>query len=239
MKVLLIGGSGFVGKLIIPLMKERHQLRIFDLVPPADTTLEFVRGDVNDDASLMTAMSGMDAAVYLAMGKDEKGEVSVPGPAFDINAKGVYRACQAAVKSGVRRFVYASTMSIYEYEPTRRFETEDEPPDSTSVYGFTKALGEEVCRFFSRAHGLNCIALRLNGPVEQARWLQAYRQYPDYSATSGPDVARAFLSALDCTHPGFNAFFISGDFEGRRVNMSKAKKLLGWEPLQRPSTDRV
>ena len=234
MKVLIIGGSGYVGKMLLPLMKERHQIRIFDLFPPADKTVEFVEGGVNDESALAKAMTGVDGVVYLAMGKDEKGQIDTVGPAYDVNVKGVHQACQAALNAGAKRLVYMSTLSVYADGGRRFCNEEEDRPDSPAVYGFTKALGEEVCRMFGRARGLNTISLRLNWPVEAGKWKEVYRQNPTSGATSGDDLARAVLAALDCKEPGFNAFFITGDFEGRKINMSKAKQILGWEPLARP-----
>lgn len=233
MEVLVIGGSGFVGRLILPMLRERHCVTVFDRDAPRETAAGFLRGDVTDSRSLAGAMRGRQAVVYLAMGKDEKGNVDAPGAAYDVNVKGVHLACQAALEAGAKRFVYMSTLSVYS-GGNRFFASEDEPPDPPGAYGFTKALGEEVCRFFSRVHGLDCIALRLNAPVELKDWKDCYMRHPGCGATSGPDIARAVLAALECRHSGFDAVFISGDFEGKLTNLSKAKRLLGWEPLERP-----
>jgi nucleoside-diphosphate-sugar epimerase len=176
----------------------------------------------------------MDAIVYLAMGKDEKGDVYVSVPAYDVNVKGVHLACEAALRSGVKRFIYMSTLSIYDDDGRRRFDSEEEPPDSSTVYGLTKFMGEEVCRFFSRVYGLDCIALRLNYPAQQEQYAEICRRNPACGATSGPDLARAVLCALACEHSGFDAVFIAGDPEGRRFNIAKAKRVLGWEPSERP-----
>jgi len=53
-------------------------------------------------------------------------------------------------------------------------------------------------------------------------------------ATSASDVARALLAAL-AYRAGFQSFMISGDYEQKLMNMSKARRLLGWAPLARPS----
>ena len=47
-------------------------------------------------------------------------------------------------------------------------------------------------------------------------------------------MARALLAALAYRGCGFQAFMISGDYEQKLMNMSKARRLLGWEPLARP-----
>ena len=233
MKILIIGGAGYVGKLIIPLMKERHQLRVLDLIPPADVTVDFVQGEVNDQAALANAMTGVDGIVYLAMGKDEKGNIDSVGPAYDVNVKGVDRACRAAVTAGAKRFVYMSTLSVYGGGGDRVFKTEDEPPDSPTIYGFTKFLGEEVLRHFCLRHGLNGFALRLNWPVPNDKWEEANKTHPGCGATAGDDLARAVLAALECAHSGFDAVFITGDYEGRKFNPAKARRVLGWEARRR------
>lgn len=233
MKVLIIGGSGHVGKLIIPLLKERHPLRVFDIVPPADVTVDFVRGEVNDEAALANAMAGMEGVVYLAMGKNDKNNIELVGPAYDVNVKGVHRACRSALDAGAKRLVYMSTLSVYGGNGNRVFKTEDEPPDSPTIYGFTKFLGEEVLRHFCLRHGLNGFALRLNWPVPNDKWEEAHKTHPGCGATAGDDLARAVLAALEVEHSGFDAVFITGDYEGRKFNPAKAKRLLGWEPQRR------
>ena len=233
MKVLIIGGAGYVGKLIIPLLKERHQLRVFDLVPPGDATVEFVQGEVNNEAALAAAMTGVEGVVYLAMGKDEKGNIDTVGPAYDVNVKGIHYACRAALTACAKRFVYMSTLSIYGGPGDRHFGSEDEPGDSPGIYGFTKFLGEEVLRHFCLRHGLNGIALRLNWPVPNDQWEETVKKTPACGATAGDDLARAVLAALACEHTGFDAVFITGDHEGRKFNPAKARRLLGWEAQRR------
>ena len=51
--------------------------------------------------------------------------------------------------------------------------------------------------------------------------------------TDEEDLARAYLTALASQHEGFEAVFIAGDKEQREINLTKAKRLLGWEPLAR------
>ena len=233
MKVLIIGGSGYVGKMILPLLKERHRLRVLDLAPPADVAVEFVQGGVNDEAALAAAIVGMEGVVYLAMGKDDKNNIDLVGPAYDVNVKGVHQACRAALKTGAKRFVYMSTLSVYGGPGDRYFASEDEPPDSPTVYGFTKFLGEEVLRHFCLRHGLNGFALRLNWPVPNDQWEEAVKKHPSCGATAGDDLARAVLAALEVEHTGFDAVFITGDYEGRKFNPAKAKRLLGWEAQRR------
>jgi nucleoside-diphosphate-sugar epimerase len=112
---------------------------------------------------------------------------------------------------------------------------EDLPPDSERLYGFTNRLGEEVCRNATRQWGMSVNALRLCFPQSPETWLSEARLGVPTMATDAEDVSRALLAALNF-RAGFQAFTISGDYEQKLMRMTKAKSLLGWEPLARPET---
>lgn len=236
MRVLVIGGSGYVAGLTLPILAQQHILRIFDLRPLANPAWEHVVGDVGDPQALARAVEGMDALLYMAMGVDDLYSDEGVITAFDVNAKGLFLALRAAQQAGVSHAVFTSSMSIYD-EPSlmaRYFPDEEMTPDSRDVYGLTKRFGEEVCRYACRVWGMTINVLRLCFPQPADRWLAETRPGVPTLATTGEDVARALLAALERRFGGFEAFMISGDYEQRIMNMAKAKRLLGWEPLARP-----
>ena len=235
MKILVVGGSGIVGTLITPFLAETHKLRIFDLLPPQEVAFDFCEGDVTQYDDLVPAMSGMDALIYMAMGNLRWKEISGVVTAFDANVKGLHLALLAAHQAGITQAVYASTMSVYADDLMQRyFSDENLTPDSSEFYGFTKYLGEQVCMNATRLWGMNVNALRLCHPMSEDKWKSETILGVPTIATTGEDVARAFLVALDFCG-GYQAFTISGDYEYKIMNMSKAKRLLGWEPLARPT----
>ncbi len=235
MNVLVTDGSGIVGTLVVPLLAETHHVRVFDLRAPQTEGVEYVQGDVTDYAALRQAAQGMDALVYLAMGSLNWGETSGVTSAFDVNVKGVYLALKAAHEAGITQAVYASSMSIYGDDLFKRtFYDEDITPDSITLYGFTKRLGEEVCQQACREWAMQINALRLCLPVSAEKWLNDTVEGTVTIATTARDVANAMLAALEFG-AGFQAFTISGDYEQKVMKMAKAKRLLGWEPLARPT----
>ena len=235
MHILVIGGSGHVGSLVTPVLAENHTLRVFDRQPPQMSTLEFFEGDVTNFQNLADAMSGMEAVIYMAMGSmnwdAEEGVTS----AFDVNIKGLYLTLKAAHEAGIRQAVYTSSMSVYADNLMQRyFADEDITPDATRLYGFTKRMGEYVCQNAAREWGMNVNALRLCHPTAEDKWLEETKAGTPTIATTARDVANALAAAVN--YPGgFQAFTISGDYEQTVMNMSKAKRLLGWEPLARPN----
>lgn len=236
MKVLVIGGSGYVAGLVLPRLAEQHALRVFDMRPPADPAWEYVAGSVGDLEALERAAQGVDALLYMAMGEKVYDTTSGITSNLDVNVKGVYLALEAARRAGVGHAVYTSSMSVYGGDLLQRyFPDEGISPDATELYGFTKLLGEQVCRNAARAYGMSVNALRLCFPTPDDEWRALARPGAPTLATAAADVARALLAALAYRDAGFQAFMISGDYEQKLMNMAKARRLLGWEPLARPA----
>jgi nucleoside-diphosphate-sugar epimerase len=235
MHILVVGGSGYLGGLVLPALAQQHTLRIFDLRPPADPAWEYIAGSIGDFDALARAAVGVDALLYMAMGEKVFDSTSGIASNLDVNIKGVYLALQAAQQAGATHAVYTSSMSVYGGDLLERYFPDEEiTPDSSGMYGFSKRLGEEVGRNATRAWGMSFNALRLCFPVSDAQWQADTRMGTPTIATSASDLARALLAALEY-RAGFQAFMISGDYEHKLMNMSKARRLLGWEPLARPS----
>ncbi len=251
MKVLVIGGSGLVAGLILPYLKEKYDLRVFDMKPPADLSLEYISGNVTDLEALVQAMTGVDAFLYMAMGtlgidfKDREVYLRALDTAFDVNVKGTYFASRAAHEAGVPHAVYASSLSIYKggygrsHPDGRYYAHEDMVPDALDRYGLTKRLGEDVFRAAALQWGLTVNALRLCRPLSTEDYQERMRLDVPSIPTEESDVARAFDAALQYRPAGFEAFFISGDYQEKTMSMAKAKKLLNWEPLARPTKTRT
>jgi nucleoside-diphosphate-sugar epimerase len=233
MNVLLMGGSGIVGTLVAPLLMTKHTLRIFDLRRPFDTDIEYVAGSLMDYNAVGQALKGMDALIYMAMGSLNYEEWTGTESNFDINIKGIHFAMKAAEHEGIKQGVYTSSMSVYKDLRQRYFADEDIIPDAEEPYGFSKRLGEDVCRNACKRWNMNINVLRLCLPVTKEKWLKDTKQGIPTIATDAEDVANAMLAALEY-QGGFQAFMISGDYEQKIMNMSKAKQMLSWEPLARP-----
>lgn len=238
MNILILGGCGYLASLVCPILAKHHKLHLFDLRLPSDEVAslgEFFPGNVCDSQNLEDACEGMDAMVYMAMGDKNWSAKGFVTSSFDANVKGVYLALEAAHTKGVKHAVYISSMSVYDGKLEKRFfPDEDITPDGKHVYGFTKRFGEECCRIATRTWGMSVNILRLCHPTPTDRWLQETRSGEPTIKTEQEDVARAILAALAYQNHGCNTFMISGDYENKIMNMSRAKSHLHWEPLARP-----
>ncbi len=240
MNVLLVGGSGHVGTMTLPYMKEQHNFRVLDLAPPKDESIEYIHGTVTDADIVQKALKGMDTFVYMVMLRPTSDRSSVADfpdivANYDVNAKGLHILLHAAKEAGIKQGVYTSTFTVHE-RTRNSYPYEDiVPRDNPGVYGLTKSFGEQVCEYFVREHDMSLIALRITGPSTREQWLERRNQPKDSSVhiwwTDEEDLARAYLAAISVEHEGFDAVFIAGDYEQNEINLSKAKRLLGWEPL--------
>jgi len=233
MRVLVVGGSGYVAGLVLPALARRHAVRVLDRRPPPDG-LEYVAGDATDYAVVRRATEGMDAVVHCAMGA---GTRNAPD-AFDVNVKSVYLTLLAAHDAGVPHAVYISSLSVYRDLTARRLD-ETVPPDATDLYGLTKRLGEEVCRSAVAQWGLSVNILRLTWPTPDDVWpawgrpkrprrLRAADGSP-IEATAATDLAAALLAALE-HRDGCQLFTISGDRSAGLWSTARARDVLGWAP---------
>ena len=241
MNILIVGGAGLVGSIIRPAFEARYSCFYFDRKPIEGAADRSFVGDINDDAALERAMSpGIDAVVNLAMGVGpptphmEKNVLDVDA-AFDVNVKGVYRMMHAAMRAGVRRFVYASTLSVYE-EATYKHKPFDEStaPDAIHAYGMTKQLGELMLHAAHQLHrDAGIVALRLMAPSDQKTFEPVgYKRGAVWQLMGPNDTQRLFVAALERTAtPGLVIVQATGDVHGEQFSNARATaELGGWKP---------
>ena len=245
MKLLLVGGAGHVGQLITPYLKARHTLKVLDLSPPADGEIAYVKGSVLDPEAIRLGLAGVDAFIWLAMRSAQGGmvtdqDVETIVDNYDLNTKGLHLFLFLAQQAGVTRGVYTSSMSVH-YRGRTNYPSEDAVPrNSPSVYGLTKGLGEEICAYFARWFGMNIIGLRISGPRRRADYLEQ-RRNPRRAGDGSfvfpldeEDMANAYLGAVTAVATPaagrFEAVFVVGDEAGLEHDLSKAARLIGWQP---------
>ena len=245
MRVLVIGGSGHVGTIVLPYLAERHDVAVLDLKPPVEgVPVDYHAGDLRDAGAVGRAAAGTDAVLFMAMGPSTGwGTAETALAHLDVAVGGLYVALDAARQAGVRHAVYTSSMSVYTSpgaasDGRTRFPDESVPPDATNAYGLAKRLGEQVCANAVAAWDMSVVALRLCHPVADVAFPRRdHGPLAPIISTSARDTARALLAALDFRGHGFEAFCISGDGAERALSITKAREILGWQPLDR--TDQV
>jgi nucleoside-diphosphate-sugar epimerase len=244
MKVLLVGGAGHVGTFIAPYLRPHHQLRVLDLRPPRHPEVEYVQGSITNPDDLRRALDGMDTFINLVM-KSPQGGSSTDQTLvqimenYEVNTLGLHLLLFTAHGLGITRGVHTSSMSVHYRERTWFPGEELVAYDTPSVYGLTKGFGEQICQYFARWFDMNLLALRITGPRTREQFVAERRQKRLDPAsvrlyvTDEEDLASAYLAALDAVQVGpgrFDAVFIAGDETESEHNLSKARRLLSWQP---------
>ena len=239
MNILLVGGSGLVGTFITPYLRQRHTVRVLDVVPPVHD-VDYVEGSITDPAALRRALEGMDAFVTVVMKggqggftRDHTAQLAIDN--YAVNCLGLHLLLLTAQEMGITRGIHTGTMSAHNRHRTWYPDEDSVPLDGPNVYGLTKRLSEDICRYFAREFDMNLAVFRITGPCTRERYVERRREAPVAGVipTDEQDLANAYLAGLDFLQPGhgrFDAFFMAGDENHEQVNISKAKALLGWEP---------
>lgn len=246
MRILIIGGAGYVGSLMLPGLAADHEIRVLDLVPPQGDH-DHVVGSATDPAVLAAALDGMDAVVHAAMGR--RSETDWPHPdhasAFEVNVASVYATLQAAHAAGISRAVLIGSLSVFGPENSQIIERdldESTEPDAANVYGVTKRLAEQVGRIAAAEHGMAVTVLRLAFPTPDdvwPRWALPVADEPIefrredgtlMPALAASDLSAAVAAALQRESGGYDVFHIVGahDAAGRGWSTDKARDVLGW-----------
>ncbi|HEX8976279.1 MAG TPA: NAD-dependent epimerase/dehydratase family protein [Solirubrobacteraceae bacterium] len=170
MRVLVTGGSGFIGSHVVDKLRARgHEPVIYDLRPspwhrdparPVDTVL----GSITDREALERALHSCDAVAHLAAVADVNDVHAEPEDAERINARGTVAVLEAARRAGVKRILYASTIWVYsDCEPDEVDEDTLLPPPS-HLYTSTKLAGELYCKAYQELYGIDYTILRFGIP---------------------------------------------------------------------------
>lgn len=149
-KVLVTGGAGYVGAALVPrLLADGLTVRVLDLclygkdALPRDPHLELVEGDIRDREVVERCVEGMDAVIHLACISNDPSFELDPKLGKSINFDAFEPLVEASVAAGVKRFVYASSSSVYGISDADEV-TEDHPLNPLTDYSKFKRDCEPI-----------------------------------------------------------------------------------------------
>jgi len=167
MRVLVTGGSGFIGANVVQqLQKSGFKVRIYDMAYPSGLSdIEFYHGSLLDPVALGFAISGCQYVIHLAAVADVNDVFADPAYSESINVRGTLNVLDAARRNkGIKRVVYASTIWCYS-DVKESFITEETLiPPPTHLYTATKLAGEHYCRAYGQLYKLPYTILRYGIP---------------------------------------------------------------------------
>lgn len=148
MKILVTGATSNIGKGVVPLLEAAgHTVSLSDLVVAPEWVggRPYVQCDVQHGFGLEAAAAGCEAMIHLpawhGIHWGQKTEIDY----WRLNIDGTFYALQAAQRAGIRRAVFLSSQAWHGHY---------------DKYGFTKRIGEELCEYQRRNHGIGYVAVR-------------------------------------------------------------------------------
>jgi dTDP-glucose 4,6-dehydratase len=182
MRLLVTGGSGFIGTNFVRDQLARHPERsvvnldaltyagnpanLADLA--ADPRYVFVRGDIRDAALVGELMGEVDAVVHFAAESHVDRSITDPGAFVSTNVQGTFTLLEAARRDGVDRFLHVSTEEVYGSIAEGAFR-ETDPLRPSSPYSASKAGSDLLALAYHMTHGLPVVVTRCSnnyGPYQ-------------------------------------------------------------------------
>lgn len=168
--VLVSGGAGFIGSNIVDrLVQEEYDVGVVDNLATgnimniskhiSDGKVKFYDCDISQYEKIAVHVKGYDAIIHEAALVSVSRSVENPELTNRANVTGTVNLLKAAVDSGVKKFVYASSSSVYgDTETLPKLESMN--PSPISPYGVSKLAAENYCKAFARVYGLATVSLR-------------------------------------------------------------------------------
>jgi UDP-glucuronate 4-epimerase len=206
MNFLVTGGAGFIGSHVCerllhdghavwafddlndfydPQLKRRNLRDIQSLAKP----FEFVHGDLCDCGALDELFGGVkfDQVIHLAARAGVRPSLAEPALYQRVNVEGTVNVLEAARKSGVKKFIIASSSSVYGVNSKVPFSESDPIFSAISPYAASKLAGESLGHVYHHVYGLDVAMLRL---------------FTVYGPRQRPDLAiRKFTTLIQAGQP--------------------------------------
>jgi nucleoside-diphosphate-sugar epimerase len=231
-KILLTGASSNVGRGMIPrLQASGHDIVLSDInrVPNAEpyAGLPFVQCDVQAGFGLERAVVGCDLVLHLpawhGIHWGQKTEVDY----WRLNVDGAFWMFQAAKEAGVKRLVFLSSQAWHGHY---------------DKYGFTKRIGEELCEYYRRNHGMRYVAIR---PADFTPWgddwANRYGSRLLYGGVDRDDVLDSIARSIEhLAEPLPEGTELEGLIVNAvRPNVYTAEQVADWEADPKAAFDRL
>lgn len=169
-KFLVTGSAGFIGSnLVEAILKLGYQVKGLDNFSTgkkenveqfiSNPNYEFIEGDIRELETCMKACEGVDFVLHQAAWGSVPRSIEMPLLYEEINIKGTLHMMEAARQKGVKKFVYASSSSVYGDEPNLP-KKEGIEGNLLSPYALTKKVGEEYGKLYTKLFGLDTYGLR-------------------------------------------------------------------------------
>ncbi len=167
---LVTGGAGFIGSnLCEAILSLGYKVRCLDNLSTGkqanvdlfidNPNYTFIKGDITDLETCMNACDGADYVLNQAAWGSVPRSIEMPLYYEEVNIKGTLNMLEAARQKGIKKFVYASSSSVYGDHPVLP-KKEGQEGNLLSPYALTKRVDEEYAKLYKKLYGLDTYGLR-------------------------------------------------------------------------------
>jgi UDP-glucose 4-epimerase len=256
MKILIVGGAGYIGSICAELLLDQgHEITVFDNLSEGhrgalDPRARFIEGDLQDRQAIDSALAVAppEAVMHFAASALVSESMRDPSKYFRNNISSGLNLLDAMVAAHVERIVFSSTCAIFG-PPDRLPIDEAAPMHPINPYGESKLAFEKILRWYDEIHGLKFVALRyFNAAGATANFGEDHRlethlipnvlkvalgQEPhveifgtDYETPDGTCI-RDYIHVVDLAREKSRR---AGDPSRLIASSEKIKNALGWRP---------
>lgn len=241
MRILFTGGSGKAGRHVVAyLLEQGHRVLNVDRVPLDLAGVDNRIADITDAGQMydvMHSLAGLDelepgtgvpsfdAVVHFAA--VPRILITSDNECYRVNTMGTYNVIDAAVKSGIRKVIFASSETTYgvcfadgERKPEYLPIDEDHPTTPEDSYALSKVCNEVTARGFQARFGVDIYGLRINNVIEPHEYAQNFPAYMDepevrrrniFAYIDARDLGQMVDRCLQTDGLGYEVFNVSND----------------------------
>src|SRR5258708_7326580 len=167
MRVLLTGGSGYIGSFMVKrLLEDQHEIVVIDHLErghkeAVDPSVKLIVGTIQDESFLSQVFSEVqfDAILHFAGYISMKESMEDPRLYFDNNTFGTLKLLDKAKGANVKKIIFSSTAGVYG-NPIKTPIPEDHPKNPENPYGESKLMVEQILKWYQRVYGFSFVTLR-------------------------------------------------------------------------------
>ncbi len=203
--ILLTGAAGMLGTWLRPHLIARFgRLRSTDVAPvgPALANEEIVQCDLTDRGAVDAVVAGARAIVHLGgISKEDTFD-----RILQANFLGTYNVYDSARCQRVDRIVFASSNHAIGFHPVGAVLDADSPQRPDSLYGVSKAFGEDLARYYVDKFGMDIACLRIGSALPEPNNIRALSTWLSY-----PDLFRMVAACIEAPHFGYAVLYGASD----------------------------
>ena len=172
MRIIITGGSGFIGSYLAMQLKQEHDVTIFD-VKKNVSDINFIEGDVTNLENVKNSIVNCDLVIHLAAALGVVNVEKDPIQTLDINLGGTKNVLEACRINNIKKIIFSSSSEIYG-EPVKIPIKENDPITPITTYGISKLASEEYIKSYSRSYGIQYTIFRLfnvYGAMQDTQWV--------------------------------------------------------------------